>query len=71
MMIHVWLIYKKGEPRVYTRTTEPPEDLADKWRSEGFRIYRGDFVLPEEDDTPTDGFPMRSVVELTDGTQSS
>lgn len=67
MRVNVWLIYKKGEDRVYTRTTEPPDDLAEGWRREGFRIYRGVLLLPLADDTLVDDVVTAAVdVESVD-----
>lgn len=64
MMVQVWLIYKKGEPRVYTRTTEPDEFLAKEWKRQGFKLYRGNMFIPEEDNTPLDGSTAVEVKEV-------
>lgn len=66
MMIPVWLIYKRGEPRVYARTTPIPLDLSRRWRADGFKIYRSDLYMPEEDVQDIDGVLARRSVELVD-----
>ena len=68
MRVNVWLIYKKDEPRVYTRTTQPSDEQAAQWRKEGFKIYRGVLLLPLADDTLMDDIVMAAVdVESADG----
>ena len=54
MMVSIWLIYKKGEPRVYTTSLQPPDDQADRFRKDGFKIYRAEVWVPTEDDTIVD-----------------
>lgn len=46
MIVPVWLAYKKGEPRIYARTTCPPDDLAQRWKEQGFTLYRAEVPLP-------------------------
>jgi hypothetical protein len=50
VIINVWLIYKKGEPRTYTTTVQPDEERAKAYRSQGFSIYRAEVNLPVSDD---------------------
>jgi hypothetical protein len=64
MMVHVWLAYKKGEDRVYTRTTEPPDDLVKKWQGEGFKVYYTPIFLPTEDATPVDAIQFACAQEV-------
>lgn len=47
--VNVWLVYKKDEPRTYTRTTEPTDELIKSWRADGFRIYRVVVHVPTGD----------------------
>ena len=49
MIIPVWLIYKKGEPRIYTSSVCPPDDRVERWRKEGFSIYRAEVLIPAWD----------------------
>lgn len=53
MIVNVWLIYKTGEDRVYTRTTEPDEAQKSAYRHNGFQIFRASVLLPVDNGTPS------------------
>lgn len=51
LCVNVWLVYKAGEPRVYSRTTEPDADQRAAYRRDGFKIYKTCVFLPEAEPT--------------------
>lgn len=51
MIVNVWLVYKRGEPRVYTWTFLPAEDQVAIFRKDGFKIFRAEVDLPVDDET--------------------
>lgn len=46
MIVNVWLIYKPGEPRIYTRTFQPDPDQVEAYRRDGFQLFRAQVYLP-------------------------
>lgn len=52
MIVNVWLVYKRGEPRTYTWTTLPSEDQIRIFRKDGFQIFKAEIELPVADDSP-------------------
>jgi len=50
MNIYIWLMVKKGEPRVYTTHTGPSDEQYASWRAQGFKVYRLGIDLPDEPD---------------------
>ena len=50
MIVPVWLVYKRGEPRIYARTTCPPSDLVQRYKEQGFTIFRAEVPLPVYED---------------------
>jgi hypothetical protein len=65
MIVNVWLIYKAGEPRVYTCAYQPAADQAACFKRDGFTIYRAEISLPV--DQGTDFVKGRAKVESLDG----
>lgn len=46
MIVNVWLVYKAGEPRIYTRTLQPDADQVAAYRRDGFHLFRAQVYLP-------------------------
>lgn len=46
MIVNVWLIYKPGEPRVYTVAYQPAQDQLKCFERDGFRIFCAEIDLP-------------------------
>lgn len=51
MLVNVWLVHKRGEPRIYTWTFLPTEDQLAIFRKDGFKIFRAEIELPVDEDT--------------------
>jgi hypothetical protein len=52
MIVNVWLIYKAGEPRVYSWTVEPSREQKTAFLQQGFTIFRANIDLPIDLETP-------------------
>lgn len=62
MIVNVWLIAKKGEDRVYTRTTQPDETQVKAYKEAGFKVYRAAILMPTTfDDDDLDGTVIGSA----------
>lgn len=51
MVTTIYLLKKSGEPRIYTNTTGFSKELKEKLVSEGFKFYRIEVEL-DDDDVP-------------------
>jgi len=63
VIVNVWLVYKAGEPRVYTWTFLPSEDQLAIFRKDGFKIYRAELDVPVDGDTVVVSGKAQLVVE--------
>ena len=75
MIVSVWLVYKQGEPRVYTWTFLPSEDQLAIFRKDGFRIYRAELDVPVDVETTVVGayaieVPVKRDVVLIHGSDA-
>jgi hypothetical protein len=61
--VNIWLIIKKGEPRIYTTTVQPDEERLAAWRREGFKILRAQTELPQGWDDPDAVVNVQAVPE--------
>lgn len=52
VIVHVWLIYKDGEDRVYTTTIKPSDWSLLSYKDQGFKVYRAEVDLPIDQETP-------------------
>ncbi len=52
LIVNVWLIYKAGEPRVYTSTYRPADDQVACFERDGFKLFRAEVNLPVDDALP-------------------
>lgn len=51
MRVMVWLMHKAGEPRTYTTTVRPSDELLNSWKSQGFEVFRASIYLPVDGKT--------------------
>jgi hypothetical protein len=64
MIVNIWLMYKAGEPRTYTRCTSPSELEKKRFINQGFQIFRAEVDLPV--DKNTEAVKQQSLFDETD-----
>ena len=68
MTIEVWVVVMPNGDRPYTRSSPPGKELADKWKSEGARIFRMTGQVTDDPNVwvervePLFGYPLPATI---------